>query len=300
MEQEIYQIKKNENIDEVFNWFIISSFSPLIDKMEDVKHIENLIIICNDQHVDIPKSYSNVSNIFFIEVDYSIPCIDYGIVRNHISKFEFKSDHKICIDTTNLVIQIYSYIYTYLIDLRKCKDVWFIYHEIKAYNNPKEYKYHDGTLKIVQLECFEVKERKMQELIVFLVGFEGILTNLIEREKEPSKKIIINGFPSYLLSYKDVSLMNNSHLFSNKYTIDYCTASNPFQTYNKLLSIYDKYNTEYKITIAPCGSTPSSIGTVMFASTKSDVNIVIARPESYNFCKREYINRWIYCLKNDY
>lgn len=295
MKKEIYDIRKNEKIGVPVDWLIISNYSPLCESLDDFIEIRNLFIIDNDGTWNNNIAFDNVNHIFVVKVDYSHDAVDYGIVRDNFSKMNIQMDNLVCIDSTNLVLQIYSYIYAYLVDIVQCNKVWFIYHEAKIYKNPKDYKYHEGMINTVQLECFREVDRKKKELLVYLIGFEGMLTEAIDREKEPEKKIIINGFPSYLLSYKDVSILNNTHLFSNTYSIDYCTASNPFQTYNKLLSIYNRYNDEYKITIAPCGSTPSSIGAVMFAATIDDVNIIISRPERYNFEERVYENRWLYC-----
>lgn len=297
MNKQIYDIKKNEICEEPIDWMIMSSYSPLCETMEGFKQIKNLFLIDNDGTWNETIKYPNVERIFLVKVDYTHTGVDYGIVREHFSKMDIHPDHNIYIDSTNLVLQIYSYIYAFLVDIVGCEKICFLYHEARNYKNPKEYKYHDGVITTVQLECFRERDIKKKELIVYLIGFEGMLTMAIDREKEPEKKIIINGFPSYLLSYKDVSILNNSHLFSNNYTVDYCTATNPFQTYNKLDSIYKRYGENYKITIAPCGSTPSSIGAVMFAATIEDVSIIVSRPEKYNYEKRIYENRWIYCCK---
>lgn len=295
MNKEIYEIRKNETINADIDYLIVSNYSPLCEKFEEFNKIKNLFLIDSDGTWNKSRKYNNIDNIIVVEIDYSNNAVDYGIVRNYFSKLQISSDALICIDSTNLVLQIYSYIYAYLTDIVQCDKVWFIYHEAKVYKNPSTYNYHDGVISTVQLECFGETENKKKELIVYLIGFEGSLTEAIDRMKEPEKKIIINGFPSYLLSYKDISILNNTHLFSNTYSVDYCSASNPFQTYNKLQSIYKKYNDKYKITVAPCGSTPSCIGAVMFAAAIEDVNIIISRPEKYNFVKRIYENRWLYC-----
>lgn len=295
MSREVYDVRKNENIEENVECLVISKYSPLCDNLGDFNYIENLFVIDDNETWDNDTCFENVGNIFVVPINYSDTAVDYGVVRNHFSKIDIGQDKLVYIDATNLALQIYSYIYAYLVDFVGCSKVWFIYHEAKRYKNPEDYNCHCGNISTVQLECFRETDVNKQELIIYFIGFEGMLTEAIDRVKEPGKKIIINGFPSYLLSYKDVSILNNTHLFVNSYDVDYCIASNPFQTYNKLHSIYKKYNGEYKITIAPCGSTPSSIGAVMFASRIEDVNVIAPRAESYNYESRIYENRWVYC-----
>lgn len=294
MNKVIYDIQKNEKITDNVDWLIVSNYSPLCENLDDFIHIKNIFLIDLDNSWDSKEIFNNVDKIYVVDVNYKNEGIDYGIVREHFSKLLIGKNDLVCIDTSNLVLPIYSYIYAYLKDIVFCNTVWFMYHETKIYDHPDKYKLHDGILKPVQLECFRETENKKDELMIFLIGFEGSLTMAIDREKEPAKKIIINGFPSYLLSYKDASLTRNTHLFSDNYSLNYCTASNPYQTYNKLLSIYQKYKDKYKISIATCGSTPSSIGAIMFAASIDDVNIITTRPENYKHERREYKNRWIY------
>ncbi len=294
MNKVTYEMLRNEKITGKLDWLIIGNKSPLSKSLDEFDIIDNLVIIYFDDNPEEDISYKNVNNVFKYCVNYNNSGVDYGIVSDYICKLNISTDNFICIDSTCMILPVYAYIYAYLRDIINCKKVWFLYHEAKVYKNPRSYNYHNGTIITKQLECFRQTDIKGDELIIYLIGFEGMLTMAIDREREPAKKIIINGFPSYLISYKDVSILNNTHLYSNNFCIDYCTASNPFQTFNKLLSIYKRYHDKYQITIATCGSTPSSIGALMFAASIDDVNIITARPENYCFEKREYKNRWIY------
>lgn len=289
---------KNIKVIGTADWVFTSNTSPLMDNLSNFEEIENLIIFCVDPNIDVTLRECSVKKSSVIKIDYSNSDPDYGVTRKVVANFPMVNGSRVYIDCTNLMVSLYSYIYTYIREVYNESSVSFIYFETVNYEDPQNYQFHVGSLNKIQLDCFTENNDNDRELVVYLTGFEGSLTEVIDREIEPAKKVIINGFPSFLLSYKDISLVKNLHLHVNNFSVDYCSASNPYHVYNKLLSIYEKYKGDYKITLALCGSTPTSIGAIMLASDIGDVKVVVARPEKYEHIKRVYRNMWIYSYES--
>lgn len=291
MNNKIYNINKNE-IKESVEWMLVSNLSPSISDMKILSKVSNLIILeMDDTEYKVVDGVA-FKSIYKVKIDFNHEDIDFGVVRNHISAIEIQNNCSICIDVTNLAIPIYTYIIAYFYEIKGVTSLKILYHEAKEYKYP--YIHHEGYLKPVEMECFSKEGSSLNELIIFFIGFEGSVTKVIDIEREPNMKVILNGFPSYLLNYKDVSIVENQHLFSNNYEFDYCNASNPFIVYNKINSIYERNKLDYDISIAVCGSTPSVIGAIIFAKDHKDVNIISIKAEEYNFMTRESQNYWVY------
>ncbi len=103
-------------------------------------------------------------------------------------------------------------------------------------------------------------------VLVILLGFDGKVAVRIKEEYSAEKVILINGFPSYLPKFRDISLLNNKELVlaCEKNDIYSTYADNPFEVYNVLKRIKEQY-ADYKMLIAPLGAKPLALGTCIFA-----------------------------------
>ncbi|KAF6242088.1 hypothetical protein C6988_10185 [Nitrosopumilus sp. b1] len=143
-----------------------------------------------------------------------------------------------------------------------------------------------------------------KELLVILLGFEGNRSLEILNEITPYKTITINGFPSYLLDYKDQSIiLNRDFLFQSgcKKAIKRASASDPFETYEVLETIL-KEHPGYLLTIAPLGSKPMALGSLIFLLEHPDSSrAVFSYPQEYvskDQPAQKYGKTWFYRLKN--
>lgn len=126
------------------------------------------------------------------------------------------------------------------------------------------YSKAEGGIEIKSIPGFE-GERGKKTVLVILLGFDGRVAVRIKEEYNAEKVLLINGFPSYLPKFRDISLLNNKELVSgsNKDEIFNTYADNPFEVYNVLERIRTKYE-DYKLLIAPLGAKPLALGVCKF------------------------------------
>ena len=107
--------------------------------------------------------------------------------------------------------------------------------------------------------------RLKSTILVILLGFDGKVGVRIKEEYNAEKVLLINGFPAYLPKFRDISLMNNKELVSacSSDEIFSTYADNPFEVYNVLFRIKEKYK-DYKLLIAPLGAKPLALGVCKF------------------------------------
>ena len=109
------------------------------------------------------------------------------------------------------------------------------------------------------------------------------LSKIIPQEINPDIIVPINGFPSFFPKYKDIALINNDvNYYENDIEIIFAEANNPFNTYNQLLLLKNKYSTYY-IDIIPTGTKPMALGACIFAlkSQNNDIRILYPSPSEY-------------------
>ena len=134
--------------------------------------------------------------------------------------------------------------------------------------------------------------------MIILLGFDGDLSKEINEDVSPNDTIVVNGFPSYTPKFKDISLIANEKLVSDRnINIAYARANNPFEIYNLLHSIKENEGSNTFINVAPLGTKPMALGACLFALHNPDVRIVYPLPESYEnkYSDRSW-NSWIYDL----
>ena len=110
---------------------------------------------------------------------------------------------------------------------------------------------------------------------------------------------MVNGFPSYAPKFKDISLIANEKLTSDKdVQIIFSKANNPFDVFNLLESIKNKkHNDRPFINIAPLGTKPMALGVCLFALYYPEVRVVYPLPETYEKITTDNCwNSWRYLI----
>jgi len=136
-----------------------------------------------------------------------------------------------------------------------------------------------------------------EKLLVVVLGFEGAASSFMLQHSEPSLTIPVNGFPSFLLYYKDKSVLRNQSLLGNSFTrtqMRYATANDPFETYNTVAEICDEYQ-RFAITVSSLGPKPMSLGCALYALNHKEIKVVHAVPEHYpNETTKECGRTWLF------
>ncbi len=243
------------------------------------------------------KSISNLQEIN-CEIRNPSSCLEEFL------KNDIKSSDKIGIDISCLTK---PYLY-FLIKLLKERFNITTLHVF--YTEPQSYLFTNGLFNTFHtssgpLEILEIpgysgqEERGAKRKLVILLGFDGDLSKEINEDVSPSETIIINGFPSYTPKFKDISLIANEKLVSDhNIRVEYSRANNPFEIYNLLQSIKEKYQDEFAfINVAPLGTKPMALGACLFALHNPTVRVVYPLPENY---EKKYAamcwNSWKYIL----
>lgn len=197
-----------------------------------------------------------------------------------LCKIGIKADSRLAIDITGFSIpNIYRVMAALKNVIRVGKlDVY--------YTEPKFYIYEEGYFdayhkKIKERQCAPVigycnSGENEREILTIFLGFDGGLADRVyfklgEEGKEIMQTLVVNGFPSYTAKLKDVSLFNNEDLINKieRENVLYTTANNPFETYNLLCSILEKYE-GILLNLCTIGSKPMALGTCLFALDNSD------------------------------
>lgn len=300
------QIKENwDDVPDNFDCFMVAGGSDfrayeILRKAQkqNIKIINVLLFDFKERTIDLAthhkKAYYSYNNLKFkiIKIPCSLSdpsnCIkslgEYGI---DISKFN------------NLAIDISCFTKPYFFLILKHLKITHKHHSITAfYTEPKSYIFSKGLfssylssfgpLKVEEIPSFTGSEfRDQQRLLIILLGFDGDLSIEINEDVAPIETFIVNGFPGYAPKFKDISLICNEKLITNKRKdVIYSRANNPFEIYNLLEEIKkdEKLNNTYGnpfINIAPIGTKPMALGACMFAIHNPEVRVVYPMPEGY-------------------
>lgn len=176
------------------------------------------------------------------------------------------------------------------------------------YTEPQSYlfprgissSYHSSTgpLTILEIPGFPGYEaRGEKRVLVILLGFDGDLSKEINEDVSPSETLVVNGFPSYSPKFKDISLIANEKLTSDKdVKIKFSRANNPFEVFNLLEDIKIKNENSF-INIAPLGTKPMALGACLFALNYPNVRVVYPLPETYKKVTTDKCwNSWRYLI----
>lgn len=211
-----------------------------------------------------------------------------------------KSSDRIGIDITGFKNQFFFPLIKFLYSKMEIAEIDVFYTEPATYKFPKSesrkpcfpnmrdntntlfnYSKSKAGVEIKSIEGFEGKSAK-KTVLVILIGFDGKVAVRIKEEYSAEKVILVNGFPSYLPKFRDISLLNNKELVSScgKNDIYNTYADNPFEVYNVLKRVKEKYQ-EYKMLIAPLGAKPLALGTCIFAIDYPQTAVLYVESSNY-------------------
>lgn len=218
----------------------------------------------------------------------------YCEIKNPSSSLE-ELEKNIFSNTTKIGIDISCFTKPYFYFIIKfLKEKFSIDNITVFYTEPKSYLFtqglfntfhtSSGPLSILEMPGFSgLESRGSKRKLIILLGFDGDLSKEINEDVSPNDTIVVNGFPSYTPKFKDISLIANEKLVSDKnITTRYARANNPFEVYNLLKSIKDADKGDFFINIAPLGTKPMALGACLFALHNPEVRIVYPLPEFYD------------------
>ena len=196
---------------------------------------------------------------------------------------------QIGIDISCMPIPFIAQLLHFLFVRHSDKEFTIYYTEPAHYTLKKlfDYSAYSGEIDIRTVPGFEGETSYIDEVkrvVFYLMGFEmTYLNKLIPQDVNPNKIAPINGFPSYYPKYKDISLINNNaNFYQRDVEIIYSEANNPFEMYNTMVMLANKYN-GYKIDIIPVGTKPMALGACLYALKNGNNNcrIVFPFPSEY-------------------
>jgi hypothetical protein len=202
----------------------------------------------------------------------------------------FVSDKQnIGIDISCMPIPVIAQILHFLYSRHKDIRITIFYTEPDHYtlHNLFDYSAYGGEIDIKAIPGFEGETSQVDEVkrvVFYIMGFEmTYLSKLIPQDVNPDEIAPINGFPSYYPKYKDISLINNnSEFYENDIEITYSETNNPFETYNTMLMLEEKYK-NYRIDIIPVGTKPMALGACLYAlrNENTSCRIIFPFPSEY-------------------
>ena len=224
-------------------------------------------------------------------------------IKSHLDlKHKLSPDDHIAIDISCFTKPYFFSIIKYLKEQIGVKLVTIFYTEPMSYIfNEGDYHSGHGQLSVMEVPGYPgLNTRTTESVLVILLGFDGELSSFVTEDVASDKTILVNGFPAYSQSFKDLSIIKNETLLGNVGTkIKYVKANNPFETFN-LLEMLKKEHPDAFFNIAPLGSKPMALGACLFSLLDESVRIVYPRPEIYaHKTTRECNYSWLYEIKFD-
>ena len=281
----ILKLMKSENVS--INKILFFDF------LERVQGIDE-----NDPYYDYQKIGFN--NIIPIQCSIRDP---NSCLQNLIPfESELLSTQKIALDISCFTKPYFFYLIKLFKERFKVDYMKVFYTEPQSYLFPggiySSYRSSVGPLTILEIPGFSGYEvRREKRVLVILLGFDGDLSKEINEDISPSETLVVNGFPSYSPKFKDISLVANEKLTSDKdVKIKFSKANNPFEVFNLLESI-KKQNENTFINIAPLGTKPMALGACLFALYYPEVRVVYPMPETYEkVTTNKCWNSWRYLI----
>lgn len=245
-----------------------------------------------------PIGFENITPIF-CSIKDPTSCLDSIIPL----ECELLSAKKIAIDISCFTKPYFFYLIKLLKERFSTVDSLIVFYtEPQSYLFPRgiftSYHSSTGPLTILEIPGFSGYEKRGEKrVLVILLGFDGDLSKEISEDISPIETMVVNGFPSYSPKFKDISLVANEKLTSDKSVkIIFSRANNPFDVFNLLENI-KKQNKNIFINIAPLGTKPMALGACLFALTYPEVRVVYPLPETYEkVTTNDCWNSWRYLI----
>lgn len=263
---------------------VLKKYSQIQHSLKKVIIINYLERISDTTYTETLFSYKNFQGFEIVEIECNIK--DPSSSLQGFLNINFESDARIGLDISYLTKPHVFFV------LKLLKENFLVELMHVFYTEPKNYlfskglfntfKTSSGPLLISEIQGFSgLKKRGSKTLLVILLGFDGGLSKEINEEVSPNETFVVNGFPSYTPKFKDISLITNEKLVSDKnIRVIYSRANNPFEIYNLLDDLKTK-NTNVFINIAPLGTKPMALGACLFALHNPNVRIIYPLPDKY-------------------
>ena len=282
---EILKLMKSENVS--IKKILLFDFS------ERVREIDK-----NNPYYDYQKIGFN--NILPIQCSIRDP---NSCLQNLIPlETELLSAKKIALDISCFTKPYFFYLIKLFKERFEIDCISVFYTEPQSYLFPRgifsSYRSSVGPLTISEIPGFPGYEaRGKKRVLVILLGFYGDLSKEINEDISPSETFVVNGFPSYSPKFKDISLIANEKLTSDRdIKIEFSRANNPFEAFNLLEDIKNQNQTSF-INIAPLGTKPMALGACLFALYYPDVRVVYPLPATYEkVTTNKCWNSWRYLI----
>jgi hypothetical protein len=212
--------------------------------------------------------------------------------------------------TSSLAIDISVFTRPYFLSVLRClkeymgiKQIDVVYTEPSSYlqSGQSKYEFSVGSYEAIEIPGYTGRRMaRNKRLLVILLGFEEAPSRCIRDDIEPNVVVPVNGFPSYLLHYKDESILANKNLLGDnkvRALMKFAPANDPFETYNTLDEICRNY-ADHAVTIAPLGTKPMALGSAMYALRHHDVRISDALPRKYKYMtSMDWGTSWLFRIE---
>lgn len=175
-------------------------------------------------------------------------------------------------------------------------EVYFCYTEPGKYNKNEhdDYDLKNTTMGFDQIPGLETFSDSSTECdwVVFL-GFEGSRLMRLEEESPSSRRYSIPhiSIPAMKTNWHNAAMNANSQFFelkiNNQEKLDYVSAINPFETYNRLTCLSHN-NSNVRLVISPIGPKPVMLGCVMYVIENENEMLLFDNPYQEGSNTAEY------------
>lgn len=200
-----------------------------------------------------------------------------------------------------------------LLNMFQWEEVYFCYTEPSKYKKNEQDKYDlkNTTMGFDQIPSLETFSDSSTECdwVVFL-GFEGSRLMRLEEESPSSRRFSLPyiSIPAMKTNWHNAALDANSQFFelkiNNHENLDYVSAINPFETYDKLTYL-KHHNANVRLVISPIGPKPVMLGCVMYVLENEDEMLLFDNPfqegnntEDYGASHFYDLSQFVHSVKN--
>lgn len=200
-----------------------------------------------------------------------------------------KPNEYISIDITGFPIPDLFRLFYVLFHYVKLNKIYVFYTEPQCYvfqhDDYKEFNYLSGEMTYRTIDYYNCTGDETNEVLVIFLGFDHYTSNYVYEKAQPSRVLVVNGFPSYFPKLKDISLLNNHEVLIDNVDEDskfFCSANNPFKTFNTIIDIRKKFE-KYLLNFCVLGTKPMALGVCMYSLFyPENVKVTYPYPKSYS------------------
>lgn len=191
-----------------------------------------------------------------------------------------------------------------ILNMYKWNEIFFCYTEPGTYskNEHNDFDLKNITMgfdQIPGLETFSDSSTKC-DWVIFL-GFEGSRLMRLEEESPATRRYSLPyiSIPAMKTTWHNIAINTNRHFFEIKVNdqekIDYVSATNPFETYDKLNNLHSS-NSGIRLVISPIGPKPVMLGCIMYVLENENEMLLFDNPFQEGSNTNEYGETHFYDL----